>query len=233
MVNAHTIDIQGNLERVRDRIGEACARVGRSREEVTLVAVSKSFPAEYVTCAAAAGQRDFGENYVQEARAKVLVLAELGLRWHFLGHLQRNKVRLALPLFHSFDSVDSLELGFALAEEGARAKVHLTCLLEVNIGKESSKSGFLPEALPGMEALLQLPTLAVRGLMAIPPPGDERQTRCYFQALRRLRDDFSRQCGRELPDLSMGMSDDYPLAVEEGATLVRVGRAIFGPRRKR
>ncbi|MCX5970117.1 MAG: YggS family pyridoxal phosphate-dependent enzyme [Coprothermobacterota bacterium] len=222
-----------NLSRVRQEIQEACERSGRSPGEITLLAVSKGFSAEALTEAAAYGQRLFGENYFKEGEEKMLQLAGLALSWHFLGHLQRNKARKVASLFQLIHSVDSLELGRFLSEEGQRRERPVPCLLEVNLGCEPSKTGFLPEQLARALPLFSNPGLDVRGLMTIPPAGTIEATRRYFQTLRVLRDDLSERLERPLPDLSMGMSDDYPIAVEEGATLVRVGRAIFGPRRRR
>ncbi len=222
-----------NLFRVQHEIQEACFQSGRSPGEITLLAVSKGFPADALAEAAAHGQRLFGENYLTEGASKMMQLADLELSWHFLGHLQRNKARKVASLFQLIHSVDSLELGWFLSEEGQRREHPVPCLLEVNLGKEPSKSGFLPEQLPRAQPLFNAPGLEVRGLMAIPPAGTIEATRRYFQILRVLRDDLSERLGRHLADLSMGMSDDYPIAVAEGATLVRVGRAIFGPRRKR
>jgi pyridoxal phosphate enzyme (YggS family) len=221
-----------NLSRIRQEIQEACGRSGRSPGEITLLAVSKGFPAEALVAAAAHGQRLFGENYWKEGAEKMMQLAGLELSWHFLGHLQRNKARKVASLFHLIHSVDSLELGWFLSEEGQRRERPVPCLLEVNLECEPSKSGFPPEQLGRALPLFSAPGLEVRGLMAIPPAGAAEVARRHFQTLRVLRDDLSERLGRPLPDLSMGMSDDYPIAVEEGATLVRIGRAIFGPRRR-
>ena len=226
--------IVGNLSQVRIEIQEACQRSGRSLNEITLVAVCKGFPAEAIIEASTqGGQKVFGENYLKEGAEKIMQLADLELSWHFLGHLQRNKARKVASLFSLIHSVDSLELGWVLSEEGQRRERLVPCLLEVNLGLEASKSGFLPEQLPQAQSLFKAPGLDVHGLMAIPPAGTIEAARRYFRTLRILRDDLSERLGRSLPVLSMGMSDDYPIAIEEGATLVRVGRAIFGPRRRR
>ncbi|MEI6509697.1 MAG: YggS family pyridoxal phosphate-dependent enzyme [bacterium] len=226
-------EIVENLSQVRREIQEACQRSGRSLSEITLLAVSKGFPAEAIIEASAQGQKLFGENYLKEGAEKIMQLADLELSWHFLGHLQRNKARKVASLFSLIHSVDSLELGWVLSEEGQRRERLVPCLLEVNLGLEASKSGFLPEQLPQAQSLFKAPGLDVHGLMAIPPAGTIEAARRYFRTLRILRDDLSERLGRSLPVLSMGMSDDYPIAIEEGATLVRVGRAIFGPRRRR
>jgi PLP dependent protein len=223
--------IAENLERVRIQIGDAAKKGGRSVDDVTLVAISKTHEAEKVRLAFEAGQQLFGESRVQEARAKIPLLPSAA-RWHFVGRLQRNKVRHALPLFELFHSVDSFELARDLNriadEEGLRPRV----LLEVNVAGEGSKIGFVPETLrEQMEALLELPRLTIEGLMTIPPLAPEADaSRRYFVALRELRDQFAAEFEVTLPQLSMGMTGDFVVAVEEGATLVRVGTAIFGKR---
>ncbi len=224
-------DIAANLERVLSRITVAAAKAGRVREDVQLIAVSKKQDAGKVRAAFDAGQPIFGESRVQEARAKIPLLPA-AVRWHFIGHLQKNKIRHALPLFELFHGVDSLALAQHLEriaeEEGMRPRV----LVEVNVAGEGSKIGFAPEKLRAeMEALLRLGRVEIEGLMAIPPFAVEpEQTRPYFAGLRELRDALEREFEVRLPQLSMGMSSDYPVAVEEGATLVRVGTAIFGER---
>jgi len=224
-------DIAANLERVLSRISVAAAKAGRVREDIQLIAVSKKQDAGKVRAAFDAGQPIFGESRVQEARAKIPLLPA-AVRWHFIGHLQKNKIRHALPLFELFHSVDSLALAEDLEriaeEEGMRPRV----LVEVNVAGEGSKIGFAPEKLrTEMEALLRLSRVEIEGLMAIPPLAvDPEQTRPYFAGLRDLRDALEREFAVRLPQLSMGMSSDYPVAVEEGATLVRVGTAIFGER---
>lgn len=220
-----------NLERVREQIARAAAKANRSVDDVELVAVSKTHEAEKVREAVEAGQTLFGESRVQEARVKIPDLPS-NLRWHFVGHLQKNKIRHALPLFELFHSVDSLALARDMNriadEEGLRPRV----LLEVNVAGEGSKIGFSPDVLRAeMEALLELPRLSIEGLMTIPPLAPEAEaSRKYFSALRELRDQFAAQFQVKLPQLSMGMSGDFPVAIEEGATLVRVGTAIFGKR---
>ena len=220
-----------NLERVRARIAEAAKKAGRALDDIELVAISKTHEAEKVRAAFDAGQQLFGESRVQEARVKIPLLPSAA-RWHFVGRLQRNKVRHALPLFELFHSVDSVELARDMNriadEEGMRPRI----LLEVNVAGEGSKIGFAPEALrSAMETLLQLPRLTIEGLMTIPPLAPEAEaSRKYFVALRELRDQFVTEFSLQLPQLSMGMSGDFLVAIEEGATLVRVGTAIFGKR---
>ncbi len=200
-------------------------------EKPEIVAVSKTHPPEALREAFEHGLFLFGESRVQEARAKIPMLPSR-CRWHFIGHLQKNKIRQALPLFELFHGVDSLqtaeEINRIAGETGRFPRV----LLEVNLARESTKFGFDPDELRSrMEKLLQMRSLHIEGLMTIPPPAqDPEHSRRYFIALRELRDTLETLYGVRLPTLSMGMSDDYPVAVEEGATLVRVGSALFGPR---
>ena len=223
--------IDENLRRVQDEIAAAAQKAGRSLDKIQLIAVSKTHPAESVRAAHEAGQNLFGESRVQEARAKIPELPS-SLRWHFIGHLQKNKIRHALPLFELFHSVDSLALAQDMDriadETGHRPRV----LLEVNVSGEGSKFGFDPEKLRAeMEALLALPRLTIDGLMTIPPLGPEAEvSRRYFVALRELRGRLQREFNVQLAELSMGMTNDFSIAIEEGATMVRVGTAIFGPR---
>jgi len=218
-------NIAENLARVRSRIEAACCRAGRAPAEVTLVGITKGFPPEAVAEAVAAGLEDAGENRVQEAAAKIEALAARGIRprWHLVGHLQTNKAKTALDLFAILHSVDSLRLAEALDRHASRP---VAVLLEVNVAQEASKFGFTPGELPAaLSSISSLPHLDVRGLMTVAPQAaDPEAVRPVFRRLRELRD----ACG--LRDLSMGMTDDFEVAIEEGATLVRVGRAIFGPR---
>jgi len=224
-------EIEENLASVRSQIAEAAKKSGRPVDGIELVAISKTHEAEKVRAAFDAGQQLFGESRVQEARAKIPLLPSAA-RWHFVGRLQRNKIRHALPLFELFHSVDSFELARDLNriadEEGMRPRV----LLEVNVAGEGSKIGFAPDSLRAqMEALLELPRLTIEGLMTIPPLAPEAEaSRRYFVILRELRDQFASEFQIALPHLSMGMTGDFIVAVEEGATLVRVGTAIFGKR---
>ena len=216
---------------VQCAIAEAAARAGRHAAEIELVAVSKTHPPEAVQEAIDAGQLLFGENRVQEARAKIPLLPGRA-RWHHIGHLQKNKIRHALPLFELFHGIDSLELARDFERIAAEAGVFPRVLLEVNVAGEGSKFGFSPAALrEQMEPLLALDRVQIEGLMCIPPPVPKPEdARRYFVALRELRDRLQTECRVPLPRLSMGMSGDYTVAVEEGATLVRVGTAIFGDR---
>ncbi|HEY7218641.1 MAG TPA: YggS family pyridoxal phosphate-dependent enzyme [Candidatus Binatia bacterium] len=231
MNNAIVNEIAENLARVQGEIAEAARKSGRPAEAVELVAVSKTHPADKIEAAVTAGQTLFGESRVQEARVKIPLLSSR-LRWHFIGHLQKNKIRHALPLFELFHGIDSLALAEDMQriadEDGARPRV----LLQVNVAGEASKHGFSPEALRGdFEPLLSLGRLTIEGLMTIPPLAPEAEmSRPYFVALRGLRDEMEKEFNIRLPHLSMGMSGDFGIAIEEGATLVRVGTAIFGQR---
>ena len=224
-------NVPENLDRVRAQIAEAARKSGRSLDDIELVAISKTHEAEKVRAAFEAGQPLFGESRVQEARAKIPLLPS-AIRWHFVGRLQRNKVRHALPLFELFHSVDTVDLARDMNriadEEGVRPRV----LLEVNVAGEGSKIGFAPDTLRAqMETLLELPRLTIEGLMTIPPLAPEAEaSRKHFAALRELRDQFATEFNVSLAQLSMGMSGDFLVAIEEGATLVRVGTAIFGKR---
>jgi len=216
--------IADNAAEVRRRIAEACARSGRDPKEVTLVAVTKVFPADYVEQAIAAGIADIGENRVQEAREKK-PLVRGSARWHLIGHLQSNKAKDAVRLFDMIQTVDSLDLAQKIARAAEAAGKRQEILLQVNIGNEEQKSGAERADVPALvEALRAIDSLDLRGLMAIPPVGVAEETRRYFRELRALRD----RVGVE--QLSVGMSEDFEVAIEEGATIVRVGRAIFGSR---
>ncbi|MEO7723264.1 MAG: YggS family pyridoxal phosphate-dependent enzyme [Chthoniobacterales bacterium] len=224
-------EIADRLARVQEQIAGAAQKNGRSTNDIELVAVSKTHAAEQVQAAAEAGQILFGESRVQEARAKIPLLPAR-LRWHFIGHLQKNKIRHALPLFEMFHGVDSLSLAQDMQriadEDGRQPGV----LLEVNLAGEASKHGFAPEAVRrDLETILSLGRLTIKGLMTIPPLAPEAEaSRPYFVALRELRNQLEMDFNVRLPELSMGMSGDYQIAIEEGATLVRVGTAIFGER---
>lgn len=224
--------IAENLERVREQIAQSAAKTGRTADDIELVAITKTHPPEKVREAVEAGQTLFGESRVQEARDKIPELPS-NLRWHFVGHLQKNKIRYALPLFELFHSVDSLALAQEMDRIAADEGMHPRVLLEVNVAGEGSKFGFAPDKLrEQMEALLALQRLSILGLMTIPPLADEAEvSRRYFVQLRELRDRLQTEFHVDLPQLSMGMTQDFPIAVEEGGTLVRVGTAIFGERK--
>ena len=226
--------LRDNVARVRDTIAEAAIRAGRNPDDVTLVAVSKTVSAERVAEAAALGLRVFGENRVQEAAHKIPRVAELAgqpVEWHLVGTLQRNKVRAALSLFAILQAVESPRLAEAI--DGRVERHPARVLLEVYFGDDPTRPGFRPaDLVEQLPALASLPRVRILGLMTVAPFGwDESRTRAVFAALRELRDRLAAaRPGLELPELSMGMTDDYPLAIAEGATIVRVGRAIFGER---
>jgi pyridoxal phosphate enzyme (YggS family) len=223
-----------NLDRVREQIARAAANSGRSADDIELVAITKTHPTEKVREAVEAGQTLFGESRVQEARAKIPELSS-NIRWHFVGHLQKNKVRQALPLFEMIHSVDSLALAQDINRIAEEEGLYPRVLLEVNVAGEGSKFGFAPDDLrKQMEALLTLPRLSIEGLMCIPPLAVEPEdSRKFFVEVRELRDSLENEFNMKLPQLSMGMTQDFPIGIEEGATLVRVGTAIFGERRAR
>jgi len=224
--------IAHNLEEVRSAIAAAARRAGRDPGEVRLVAVSKTVDLERIQAAIAAGQDLFGENYLQEAKAKIDALGRQ-VGWHLVGHLQSNKARGAVELFDLIHSVDRLKLARALEAAAARLGKVQDVLIQVNQGGEDTKSGVEPAAaLELLQEVARLPHLRVLGLMTMPPWfADPEAARPFFRALRELRDRLRDLSGLPLTELSMGMSDDFEVAVEEGATLVRVGTAVFGPRR--
>ncbi len=228
------VPIAENLERVREQIAQAAVKAGRDVKDIELVAITKTHPAEKVREAVEAGQTLFGESRVQEARAKIPELSS-NIRWHFVGHLQKNKVRQALPLFEMIHSIDSLGLAQDINRIAEEEGLYSRVLLEVNVAGEGSKFGFAPDALrEQMEALLGLPRLSIEGLMCIPPLAVESEdSRKFFVQVRKLRDSLEKEFNMKLPQLSMGMTQDFPIGIGEGATLVRVGTAIFGERRAR
>lgn len=218
-------EVAANLERVRARITAAAERAGRQPSAVKLIGVSKTFPASAVVAAVAVGLADIGENRVQEAVPKAAEAAAAGAHptWHLIGHLQTNKVKSALDLFDWIESVDSLHLATALSNRATRP---VEILLEVNVAGEATKTGFSPaEVLEAAPAIAALPRLAVRGLMTVAPETDNPENvRPVFRQLRELNERLG------FSELSMGMSGDYEVAISEGATMVRIGRAIFGSR---
>lgn len=225
------MDLAANLEQVRRRIAAACERAGRDPASVTLLAVSKGQPPEVVRAAADLGLTLFGENKVQEARAKI-PLCPGRLRWHLVGHLQTNKARDAVQWFEMIQSVDSLRLAEELQKQAEKAARTVPVLLEVNVAGEASKFGYHPEQLLAeLPALNALPRLEIRGLMTLAPWTPEpEKVRPVFRRLRELKTECEQRLGAPLEHLSMGMSGDFEVAIEEGATLVRLGTALFGPR---
>lgn len=224
--------MQENFDRVRHAMANAAVRSGRDAGAVRLVAVSKFHPADAIRMAVACGQTAFGENYVQEALAKQAALADLPIEWHSIGHIQTNKARDVAGRFALVHGVDNLRLATGLASRLPAQAADQDVLIQVNIGHEAQKSGVDESALPEFaEALVAIPRVRVLGLMGMPPFFDEPETaRPYFARLRELRDSLQARLGMALPELSMGMSGDFEAAIEEGATLVRVGTTLFGPR---
>lgn len=222
-----------NLNALEGRIQAACTRAGRPRESVTLLAVSKGQMAERIEEANRLGLVLFGENRVQEAKAKI-PLCPSRTRWHMIGHLQSNKCRDAVALFEMVQSVDSAALAGELDRWAEKLSRKLEVLLEVNVSGEGTKFGLKPEALPAeLQQINQLPRLEVRGLMTIAPWSDDpERARPVFRRLRELKAECEAVLGASLPHLSMGMTGDFEVAIEEGATLIRIGTALFGPRPK-
>ncbi len=231
------LSIADNVRRVRTRVRQAAERVGRDPLTVRLVAASKTVDAARIRAAIAAGVTILGENYLQETRQKLGQLGRAGVEWHLIGPLQRNKVRYVFDLFDMMHSLDRLELAEEINRRAERLARRLPVLLEVNIGGEASKSGWNPTGLLNdIRQLAGLPHIQVRGLMTIPPPTPQpHEARPFFRQLRQLRDRLAQEGydGMTFDELSMGMTADYEVAIEEGATLVRVGTAIFGPRPER
>jgi hypothetical protein len=226
------MDLAAHLQSVRQRIAAACRRSGRDPAAVTLLAVSKSQPPDIIRAAAAAGLDLFGENRVQEAKAKISQCPG-HLRWHMIGHLQSNKCRDAVSLFSMIQSVDSLPLAEEINKWAGHFAKTMPVLLEINVAGESSKFGCSPEKLPALLPLLNsLPKLEIHGLMTIAPfAADPEKARPVFRRLRQLQGECQQILGAPLPHLSMGMTGDFEVAIEEGATIIRLGTALFGPRR--
>jgi pyridoxal phosphate enzyme (YggS family) len=225
------VSLAENLNSIQQRMRAACERAGRDPGSVALLAVSKSHPPETIRAAVDCGQLLFGENKIQEAKAKI-PLCPGRARWQFIGHLQSNKVRDAVELFEMIQGVDSLNIAREISRRAEQASKTIPVLLEVNVAGEASKFGYPPAALLAELAELNaLPRLEIHGLMAIPPftPVAEK-ARPYFRRLRELKSECEKILGAPLPQLSMGMSGDFEVAIEEGATMVRVGTALFGER---
>ena len=224
--------ITENVANIRNRISLACSKAGRDPEEITLVAVTKMVGIEYIRKAIEAGICDIGENYVQDIRSKYQELKDFKVRWHFIGHLQTNKVKYIAEWISMIHSVDSLHLGQEISKWMTRLNRTLPILIEVNTSGEDSKYGISPENTGALlRNLSKLPNILVQGLMTMAPfVTDPEQVRSFFSRLRQLRDDLQGE-GYQLPMLSMGMTNDFEIAIEEGATIVRIGTAIFGERK--
>jgi pyridoxal phosphate enzyme (YggS family) len=224
-------EIEKNLSRVRERIEHAAAKVGRDPRGIKLMAVTKTVAVERIREALAAGAMIFGENYVQEAREKIEEIGQAGIEWHLIGHLQSNKAKYAVRLFDLIHAVDSITVARELDKRAAAEGKIVDCLIEVNLSQENSKFGMNKERTPELaHALRDLKNISLKGLMTMPPYADDPEAaRPYFIALRELKKEIE-QDDIPLPELSMGMSTDFAVAIEEGATIVRIGRAIFGER---
>jgi len=231
-----TGSVAENLRSIRERIRGACARAGRSADEVRMVGVTKTVPVERIRDGVLAGVGILGENYVQEARSKILALSDLPVSWHFIGHLQSNKAKTALQCFDWIHSLDRPSLARELDRQAPRQGRVIPVLIQVNLGAEATKSGTAPrDALELFRVADRMEGLSVRGLMALPPYFDDPEdSRPHFRMLRQLLERLRGEASRpdEFFELSMGMSHDYEVAVEEGATLVRIGTALFGERPK-
>jgi hypothetical protein len=219
------------LQAVRQRVAQAARAAGRDPDDIRLIAVSKTFPAQAIQAACAAGQHAFGESYLQEAEHKIGQLSDLPIEWHYIGPIQSNKAAAIARLFSWVHSVDRLKVAQRLSAARPDSLAPLQVCLQVNVGGEETKSGVPPESAPALaQAIAALPRVRLRGLMTIPRPvADVASQRAQFRVLRELRERLG-QAGLDLDTLSMGMSDDLEAAIAEGATLVRVGRAIFGDR---
>lgn len=228
------VDVGANYRRILDSINEAAVRSGRRAQEVRLLAAAKSQSVELIRAAIEAGVRLIGENYVQEAREKKQAISA-PLEWHMIGHLQRNKVKVAIELFDVIETLDSAALARELDKEGRKRERKIRALIEVNLAGEESKSGIAKGQVSALLAAVgELSHISVEGLMTVPPFRDNlEEVRPYFRELRALQEELQRLRipNANLQDLSMGMTHDYAIAVEEGATIVRIGTALFGPRR--
>lgn len=223
--------VKKNLDAIQQKINQACAKAGRDVRSVQLIAVSKTFPSELIRDAYQSGQSAFGESKLQEAEPKIMELPR-EICWHFIGRVQRNKVRKLLKNFEVIHAIDSLRLASFVNENSGELAIVPRVFLQVNVGKEDSKGGFEPDILrEEIKALLGLERIKIVGLMCIPPIGPSSESaRRWFSSLRQMRDALESDFGVTLPSLSMGMSGDYEIAIEEGATHVRVGSALFGNR---
>lgn len=230
-------DIKANLSRIRDQMEEACRRSGRDLHSIRLIGVTKQVTVERIREAAAAGLSSFGENYVQEGIRKIEALFDLPLEWHFIGHLQTNKVKQAVQKFSWIHSVDRLSLAREIDKRAGKQGQRVSVLLQVHLGDEETKGGVAPDDLEALfKAVQAMEWLNVRGLMAVPPYfEDPEAVRPFFRTLRQWLEKLRSQAlyPERLTELSMGMSHDFPVAIAEGATMIRVGTALFGPRTSR
>lgn len=226
------VDVAANLRQLRDHIASIALRCGREPATIRLLAVTKTFPPEVILEAYQYGQRLFGESRVQEAEAKIPRIQRDGIEWHLIGHLQSNKVRAAARLFDSIQSLDSARLARKLSRVCGALNKTLPVLVQVNIGEEPQKHGVFPDRVFELvQEVESLPHLQLKGLMAIPPfREDPEASRPYFRRMAQLLEQLNRDRSQPLQELSLGMTHDYPVAIEEGSTLVRIGTALFGTR---
>jgi len=228
------VDVAGNYHKILDRISESAGKCGRRAQEIKVLGAAKSQSVESVRAAIAAGVSLIGENYVQEAQEKKAQIPQF-VEWHMIGHLQRNKAKASVEIFDLIESLDSMTLALELEKQGRQRGKKIRAFIEVNLAGEESKSGIAKDGVASLlEAVAKLDHVAVEGLMTVPPfREDPEEIRPYFRALRELKDKFNAQRipHVDLQELSMGMTHDYPVAIDEGATIVRIGTALFGPRK--
>ncbi|MFN4132348.1 MAG: YggS family pyridoxal phosphate-dependent enzyme [Caldimicrobium sp.] len=224
--------LRENLERVLEKIERACQRAGRKREEIKILGASKKQDPEKIRLLYQLGIKIFGENYVQEAEKKQVFLSDLDIEWHFIGRLQRNKVKKALQIFHVIETLDRIELASEIQKKLKEKEKKFPLFIEVNIGKEPTKAGVKPEELFNFaESLLEYKGLEIRGLMCLPPYFEEvERVRPYFRKMRELFEKIAPLFGETFKELSMGTSSDFEIAIEEGATIIRLGTILFGQR---
>lgn len=224
--------VKENYLKIRENIEKVCVKIGRNPEEIKILGASKAQPVEKIKEAFEAGIKLFGENYVQEAEKKIKELQTYPIEWHFIGRLQTNKVKKALNLFSVIESLDRLELAYEIQKQAEKLKKEVSVFIEINIGKEKSKAGVFPEDLEKfIEEVLKLEKIKIKGFMSLPPYKSEvEEVRPYFKKVRELFEKFKPFLGEDFRELSMGTSLDYLVAIEEGATLIRIGEALFGKR---
>ncbi len=225
--------VQQNFQRIKEHIEKICARIGRDPREIKILGASKGQSVEKILEAFEAGLKIFGENYVQEAEKKIKELKDYPIEWHFIGRLQTNKVKKALKLFSVIESLDRLELAYEIQKQAEKLDKEVSVFIEINVAKEKTKAGIFPEDLKKfIEEVLKLNRIKIKGFMSLPPlyKKETEETRPYFRKIKELFESFKPILGENFTELSMGTSRDYEIAIEEGATLVRIGEALFGKR---